>query len=231
MHRFFILPENIQGQSFQITGPDVKHVTRVLRLGVGDRLIVLDGQGGSFLGEIEDIAKDVTGRILADVSSAPEMPVAVTLACALIKGEKMDWVIQKATELGVSKIQPIVTSRCVAQPKAEKVERWQKIAQEAAEQSERLFVPKVLAPIGIDKLTLPLYVCAERGGDPLPQVFTNCEHSSLTVAVGPEGGFTEEEFSRFEALGAHFISLGPRILRAETAALAVLSALLYRFGL
>lgn len=232
MRRFFLPPEGFEGNRFRLTGKDAHHAIRVLRLRVGEPLVLLDGKGGAFWGTIETIDAEVTGTMTGPAPSAPELPLPITLAPALLKGEKFDWVLQKSTELGVHRIQPLLCERCVAQGKEGKLARWQGIAREAAEQSERLLVPEVRSPLPLSKLPFEgtVLYCAERGGAPLPQVLHSLTPERLTAVIGPEGGFSPREDEWLRERGALPVSLGSRILRAETASLAILSMLLYRFG-
>lgn len=235
MRRFFLPPEGFEGNRFRLTGKDAHHAIRVLRLRVGESLVLLDGKGGAFWGIIERIDSEVTGSLTGPAPSAPEMPLPITLAPALLKGEKFDWVLQKSTELGVHRIQPLLCERCVVQGKEGKegkISRWQGIAREAAEQCERLLVPDVLPPLPLSKLPFEgtVLYCAERSGEPMPQVLPSLEPERLTVVIGPEGGFSPREDDWLRERGAIPVSLGTRILRAETASIAVLSMLLYRYG-
>ncbi|HEY9766132.1 MAG TPA: RsmE family RNA methyltransferase [Chroococcales cyanobacterium] len=232
MARFFLSPEDLRGDRFFLRGEDLHHALRVLRLREKDSVVLLDGKGGSFFGHIEQIGKsEASGILTGPAPSAGDLPI--TLACALLRGEKFDLVIQKSTELGVRRIQPIVTERCVSH--GEKLSRWRRIAKEAAEQCERLFLPEILPPVPLASLEfekISLF-CSERGGEKLPASLAKIElkgfSGRILAVVGPEGGFTSSEAELLVSKGASPVSLGKRILRAETAAVAVMSMLLYRF--
>ncbi|HBN07518.1 MAG TPA: hypothetical protein DD435_02350 [Cyanobacteria bacterium UBA8530] len=230
MARFFLSPEDIREERFFLRGEDFHHALRVLRLREKDSVVLLDGKGSSFLGRLDHLGKkEASGVLTGPAPSAGDLPI--TLACALLRGEKFDWVIQKSTELGVRRIQPIVTERCVSN--GEKLSRWKKIAKEAAEQCERLFLPEILPPVPLASLELEeiSLFCSERGGEKLPSVLNKLELKdfSILAVVGPEGGFTPSEGELLVSKGAIPVSLGKRILRAETASVAVMSMLLYRF--
>lgn len=165
---------------------------------------------------------------------APEPSAYVTLFAAVLKGDRQDWLIQKAVELGVSRIQPLLCARGVVKGSApDRTERWQRIAREAAEQCERGIVPQVADPVPLERATwggAMALICTERQGQPLLAVLQALQaHPGirrLAVFVGPEGGWTPEEVSALLARGALAVSLGPRVLRAETAALAALAGLM-----
>lgn len=233
--------------SLTLEGEAFHHLCRVLRLKEGDRLYALDGQGTLYHVTLDAVSKDrATGTVTGSEPAGGEPPVPITLAAAIPKGERWEWILQKATELGVSRILPLMTSRTVVQidPRKaqDKLARWQKIVLEAAEQCERGRVPEVLPPMtwnaflksaAADAAAPSLMLaCLERAGDAIPQVLAASPRpSSVTVLVGPEGGFSPQESDEALALGAKGISLGKRILRAETASLAVLAMLAYHYEL
>jgi 16S rRNA (uracil1498-N3)-methyltransferase len=235
------------GPQVKLDGEAHHHLCRVLRLKEGDRLYALDGQGTLFHVTLDAVSKDqATGTVTGSEPAGGEPPVPITLAAAIPKGERWEWILQKATELGVSRILPLMTSRTVVQIDARKAQdkqaRWQKIVLEAAEQCERGRVPQVLPPMSWNDFlksvssdaTPPglLLACLERSGQALPQVLeASPPPEAITVLVGPEGGFTSQEAEQALALGAKGISLGSRILRAETASLAVLAMLAYHYEL
>lgn len=240
--RVFLPPEAFQGDTVTLTGDAFHHLCRVLRLKAGDRLYALDGLGSIYHVRLDDVAKThATAAVTAKEAASGEPRVPVTLAAALIKGDRWDWLLQKATELGAHRIQPLVTARTVVQvdPRkaADKQARWQKIVLEAAEQSERGQVPEVLPALTLSAflagprpgLTL---ACLERAGQPLPAVLeASPAPEAVTVLVGPEGGFAPQETQELLAAGARGVSLGSRILRAETAGMAVLAMLAYHYEL
>lgn len=235
------------GSSLTLDGEAFHHLCRVLRLKEGDRLYALDGQGLLYHVTLDAVAKDrAHGTVTASEPAGGEPPVSITLAAAIPKGDRWEWILQKATELGVSRILPLMTSRTVVQvdPRKaqDKLARWQKIVLEAAEQCERGRVPEVLTPMTWNAFVKAqaaeapagalLLACLERSGEPLPRVLDAAARpEAVTVLVGPEGGFSPAEADEALAMGAKGISLGSRILRAETASLAVLAMLSYRYEL
>lgn len=195
----------------------------------GDALVALDGRGAAWDAQIREVGRDAAViELLGRGSCAPDPAVHVTLFAAVLKGDRQDWLVQKAVELGVSRIQPIVCERSVVKPGGgEKADRWQRIAQEAAEQCERGIVPEVAVPIALADASwqdATALVCTERRGQPLLAALPRADR--MAVFIGPEGGWGDEEVVWLEGRGAIPVSLGPRILRAETAALAALAGVL-----
>ncbi|MEW6524716.1 MAG: 16S rRNA (uracil(1498)-N(3))-methyltransferase [Bacillota bacterium] len=240
MHRFFVPLENLGPDHIQVTGDDARHMLRVLRLASGDRFIAVTPDGSEYLAELYLMAEGrAAGRIVSRRRASGEPPVRVTLVQALAKGDKMDLVIQKATELGVSLIVPVVTERCVVRLDGERVhsrrERWQRIAQSAAAQCARALVPLVTEvrhwkeAIQVPGLALLAWEGEQAQGlkDVLAGGPTPAE---LAVFVGPEGGYAPHEVEEALSAGLCPVSLGPRILRTETAALALLTAIMYQLG-
>ncbi|MNX41972.1 Ribosomal RNA small subunit methyltransferase E [compost metagenome] len=235
------------GGQVTLDGEAFHHLCRVLRLKEGDRLYALDGLGMLYHVTLDTVSKDrALGHVTSSEPAGGEPPVPITLAAAIPKGERWEWILQKATELGVSRILPLMTSRTVVQIDPRKAQdkqaRWQKIVLEAAEQCERGRVPEVLTPMtwnaflksaATETSPSPLILaCLERSGSPMPQVLGAAPRpEAITVLVGPEGGFSPAEAEEALALGAKGISLGSRILRAETASLAVLAMLAYQYEL
>lgn len=235
--RFFLPPPQILDEAVEFLEGDASHLQRVLRLTTGDRVYVLDGLGALYLVQLTALEKRAAqGRILSRMDAGGELPVPVTLIQGLPKGEKFDWILQKATELGVSRIQPVSTQRCVvkiaADKSADKLRRWDAIVREAAEQCERAKIPEVAPPCSLaDWLGRPqdssalILACLERADAPsLLQVLRETPRpSAFEVIIGPEGGFTPEESNALENAGAKPVNLGRRILRTETASLAALA--------
>ncbi|WP_240986935.1 RsmE family RNA methyltransferase [Acididesulfobacillus acetoxydans] len=242
MHRFKIT--EMGNRAFWLRGKEREHLVRVLRLGPGDRLIGFDNSGGEWLAEVAEIAEEsVTCVIVAESRPDVEAHREVVLAAGLTKGEKLEWVIQKGTELGMRSFIPLRTKRSVLRLEGgkarERVERWQKIAAEAAKQSGRVQEPRVRAvsdwaelpeslPRGCQCL-IPYEAERVRG---LKSVLNTLERGrSVVLLIGPEGGFDPAEVAWAEDhLQAIRVSLGPRILRAETAALAALTMVLADSG-
>jgi 16S rRNA (uracil1498-N3)-methyltransferase len=227
------------GSRQRIEGDAANHITRVLRLERGDPLILFDGRGGEYAAHIEECRKGAVIVTLAD-RSAPlrESPLALTLAQGVSRGERMDWVVQKATELGVARIIPVLTERTVVKLDAKHAERkllhWQGIATAACEQSGRDRIPAVDAPLGLAEFIgavdrratrLLLSPAAGSGIGDLPRPGTG-----IVVLIGPEGGLAEAEQQAALAAGFIGVRLGPRVLRTETAAVAALTLLQHQFG-
>lgn len=241
--RFFVDPGRINGSQVRITGPDVAHITRVLRLGKGGTLIVLDGRGRSYEAEIQSPGRDeVVCEIKKELLTTPACPVKVTLVQGIPKGEKMEIIIQKGTELGVSRVIPLVCRRAVVKLEGDRMlkksERWQRIALEAAKQCRRPDVPEVAEPADLDEVLagLPekcvaLIPWEEEDVLSLKDIlYKNNAVEEIYVFIGPEGGFAPEEAERARAAGVRPVTLGPRILRTETAGIAVLAMVLCRWG-
>lgn len=240
MSKFFIPRDDVKDDTVIIRGDDVKHISKVLRYTVGDEILCCDGMGYDYSAVIDKMDGD---KILCSVKSKTraqtEANVRVTLIQGVPKASKMDYIIQKTTELGISDIYPCEMSRCVAKINdGKKVERWQKIAREAAKQSGRGIVPTVHAPIDVDEAAEILraadvafvpYECAE--GNYLKPILKNNEDAvSAAFMIGPEGGFDKNEIDKLRNAGIPVVSLGKRILRTETAGEAVLSMVMYEIG-
>ncbi len=240
MPKFFVPKENISENSIIITGEDVQHIKKVLRMRTGEELTLCDSCGTDYRAEIGEInEKDILCNILDKAKADTEPNVHVTLFQGLPKAAKMDYIIQKTTELGISKIVPCALARCVSKPEGDKkTARWQKISQEAAKQSGRGIIPEVTNAVKLDNAIEQLKECD------LAFVPYECEDmrsvkSVLTAKkdvktvgfiIGPEGGFDKAEIERLEAAGVTPVSLGKRILRTETAGEAVLTMIMYEIG-
>ncbi|MGO8990739.1 MAG: 16S rRNA (uracil(1498)-N(3))-methyltransferase [bacterium] len=242
MPRFYIPNPRIENGLLKIEGDEVKHIRKVLRLKTGDEILVFDGLGKEFEGTIvEEGRSSVMVKIRDMLSPKRDSPLEVTLAQSLLKGEKMDYLIQKATELGVKEIIPFFSSRSV--PLLEKSRslkrhhRWEKIAVEAAKQCGRGVVPKIeslqtysdmLHAASADQLRLILW---ERDGIKLRDMLEGSkERRKVFFMIGPEGGFSQDEIEKAGRVGFIAVTLGRRILRAETASLCFLSILQYEWG-
>ena len=235
MPRFFISAP-VDGFAL-LTGEDAAHITRSLRMTAGDAITLCDGQGTDYFGVLCETADGmVKVKIDRSEPSRGEPDCRVTLFQGLPKGEKMDLIVQKSVELGAAKIVPFLAARCVSRPDAKaaakKVQRWQKIAEEAAKQSQRGKIPAVLplhtleqalSLAAQDELTLAFY---EAAGEPLRMLIAAYPAPPHRVSffIGPEGGFDPGEIAAIEAAGGRCATLGPRILRTETAPLCALSA-------
>jgi 16S rRNA (uracil1498-N3)-methyltransferase len=238
--RVFVRPEAIVGDRVRFEADEARHLGRVRRLRPGDLVEATDGAGHLYTVRLAALAgASAWGTIEARAEPGRESPCAITLAQAILKGDRMAWLVQKATELGVARIVPMETARVVARVAsgAAPHRRWERIAREAVKQSRRVVVPTVerprrLADAVAEARTHDLaLLCWERSGLTLDHaVPTAGRPARLLLLVGPEGGFTPEEVVSAEAAGARPFSLGPRILRAESAGLAALALCQYRFG-
>ena len=234
--RFHASPDAFTQQTITLAADEARHLRDVLRLKPGDQVYVFDGLGHEFRSTVSNIRRDVAElRIETEVEPAkPESHLQLNLGVALLKGEKFDLVVQKATELGVTKITPLITRYADihlrdASDATKRVARWQRIALEAAKQSGRAFVPEISLPVAFDKLEVEGdgVMFSERDGESIENL---PGASSITALVGSEGGWADEEIETAQARGFHVLTLGGRILRAETAAIAVTVLMQHRFG-
>lgn len=234
MPKFFTKSDYIYDKELKIVGEDVSHISKVLRMSAGDNIIVCDGEGNDYDAVITSVSKtevvaEITGKYVCDA----EPCVDVTLYQALPKQGKMEYIIQKNTELGVSKIVPVYTKRCVVKP-SDKTERWSKVAESAAKQCGRGIIPQVMPVVTFEEaikqmkdydLALMPYECEEENG--LKKVLQSSEYKSVSIFIGPEGGFDLKEVETAINAGVKTVTLGKRILRTETAASAVLPIIMY----
>ncbi len=231
LQRLVIAPAQISAQQIALTLPQQHYLGRVLRLRSGDRFVAMDGLGQGWLAALTpDIS---TAEILEPIHTQTELPVSVTLLMALPKNG-MDDVVRQATELGVDRIVPILSDRTLLKPSPQKLDRWQRIAQEAAEQCERQIVPEVQSPqpwaVALQTWNAQhstCYLCAERGARShlltCLEVGNRDGRVAMTIATGCEGGWTEAEIEGAIAAGYQPVSLGARILRAVTAPVVALT--------
>ena len=236
--RFFAPPSafNFTKRTVTLTADEARHLREVLRLKPGDEVSVFDGAGKEFRARVAQAQRDFAELELDEeiAPARPESPLQIILAVALLKGEKFDLVVQKATELGVTKIVPLITRYADIKLRDEsdaskRVARWQRIALEAAKQSGRAVVPTVDNPTQFESVLCPSSPCllfSEKYGHGLTQIDTD----SVTAIIGSEGGWSDEELDEARAAGAQIVTLGGRILRAETAAITVAALLQHRFG-
>ncbi|MDO4294913.1 MAG: 16S rRNA (uracil(1498)-N(3))-methyltransferase [bacterium] len=241
MYRFFVEKEQIVGEEVQIRGTDVNHIKHVLRMKVGEPIRISDKKEMDYLCEIVALSEDeVRAKIVEAKVGETELLAELILFQGLPKSDKLEWIIQKAVELGVAKVFPVAMKHSVVkiEPKKEtaKQKRWNSIAESAAKQSKRLIVPQVGEVLSyaacveqmkeLDLVLLP-YECAE-GMEGTKQALAKLQKGSrVGIVIGPEGGFAEEEVAAAKEAGAQIVSLGKRILRTETAGLAMLSILMY----
>ncbi|MCA1318884.1 16S rRNA (uracil(1498)-N(3))-methyltransferase [Bacillus tianshenii] len=249
MQRYFVHSNQIEDQTITITGEDVHHIVRVMRMNVEDRLLCsLSDTRQTALCQIAEITNDmVVAHIVEWISAEVELPVRVTIANGLPKGDKLELVIQKGTELGAEMFIPFNAARSIVKwdekKGQKKVERWNKIAKEAAEQSHRSFLPEVTAPLSFAELLkesgnydhkLVAYEESAKKGErsAFAQALQNMNAGeSVLMLFGPEGGLSEKEIDKLTEQGFILCALGPRILRTETAPLYALSAISYHFEL
>lgn len=240
MHRFFVPPDNIIGRQLILTGEQAHQVAQVLRMRPGDEVVALDNAGWEYGVRLTAVSRQqVTGDILQKRTAVGEPSVHMTLYMALLKREKFEWVLQKGTEVGVNCFVPVVTRRTLVQNadiKAGKLARWHKIIAEAAEQSGRGRVPALHAPVKLadafrqlqaDVAIIPWE--AETAVN-LRAVVAGKAAQTIALFIGPEGGFAPEEIEMARQHGAFAVTLGKRILRAETAAIAAAVLLEYEHG-
>ncbi len=244
MPTFFVTADAVTPPTIRITDPLLRHLRDSLRLKIGDPLTVTDSEGTRYLASIATIsAKALEARIINTSSAPARIAQPLVLALALLKGEKMDWVIQKATELGVERFIPVQSGHSVVKVQAERVDhqraRWERIALEAAQQSERWTVPTIDAPTELGSIwesaagtsAIRLMLAERSTGSSLNSLSLPCDPShTLWLLVGPEGGWDVDELRLAHKHGWQFVSLGTRILRAETAAIAAVSILQSRLG-
>ena len=245
MHRCFIQPGNIVGDRIKLDRKESYHLKTVLRIRIGDELIGFDGSGHEYQLVITALEKEYAeARMLSTYISPVESPVRIILAQALVKGEKMDFILQKAVELGVAAVVPLISQHVAfnlaVNKYAAKQERWQAIVLEACKQSGRTIIPQVYPIISWTEYLTRLseekslnLLCYEKSAPPIKTVLRSSVAegcSCFQVMIGPEGGWAETEIASAEHYGVHFVSLGPRILRTETAGLAALSILQYENG-
>ena len=239
MRRVFISGE-LQ-EEIKISGSDAHHIIHVLRGKVGQQLVVVDSLRQVAETEIIALAEDhLLLRLGKHLSADTEPPIEVTLAQSLPKGDKMDFIVQKAVELGVSRIIPVVAANCVvkydAAKRVSRQKKWQKIADEAAKQCGRTLQPVVERVMALEEVLenseeASLFMCYEGEADqPIREFFASSEDSRFCVLVGPEGGFSPAEVALCRQNDVQTVTMGPRILRTETASLAALSLLLYAKG-
>ncbi|MFH1790485.1 MAG: RsmE family RNA methyltransferase [Candidatus Omnitrophota bacterium] len=240
MSRFYVPKENVDGSRIRIEGHEARHVLNVMRLSVSDRVVVFDGTGNEYVGFIRETRP---GRVVVEIVEtkipAPEDMPRVTLAQAVPKKGRMDYIVQKATELGVYRIIPVFAERCVAQTDpdrgAVKAKRWQRIAEEAAKQCGRKCVPEISrvtefreAVNDIENYDLALAAWLSDDTVSLKAAISGFSGRSVVVFIGPEGDFTPGEMNMaMTHPNCKAVSLGRRVLKSDTAGLFALSCLNY----
>lgn len=241
MSRFFVSPEELKGETLMLTGENAAHA-RVLRIKCGEQVILCDGQGRECSCIVTDINPDqITLSVSEHRETCSEPGVFVAIYMAFSKGDKFEHVIQKATELGAGEIVAFPSARCISKPDeksiTKKLERWQKIASSAAEQSGRGRIPKVVVLNSYDE-ALKRAACSDLAilfyeneqGRTLHDALSQKSYSSVSLLTGPEGGLESAEVKKAVDAGLKVCTLGKRILRCETAPLCALSAVMYDSG-
>ena len=245
MRRFFTEPENISTECAKIT-EDAGHITKVLRMNIGDKILIFDGTGYEYTAELTSINKEVCeAKIISKEYSEQEPKVKVIIYQGIPKSDKMEGIIQKSVELGASSIVPVSMDRCVSKldnPKksSEKIKRWNKIAVEAAKQCGRGVLPSVESPISfkqaIERLkatelsVMPYEVLGHSGVSSLRDTLCLSNATEIGVMIGPEGGFSDSEAEYAKVNNINMVGLGKRILRTETVSSAILAAIMYQSG-
>ena len=241
MTRFFVTPEQMQGDFLVLTDENAAHA-KVLRLKAGERVLICDGSGNECHCTISDVSANQISLVVNNrQESATEPKVKASIYMAFSKGDKLEHVIQKATELGAYEIVAFPCSRCVSRPDeksiTKKLERWQKIAASAAEQSGRGYIPKVLtvnsykaAIEGAAAADLPILFYENERATTLKMAIEAQNFKTVSLLTGPEGGLEPKEVEMAKDAGMHICTLGSRILRCETAPLCALSAVMYATG-
>jgi len=252
MNRFFVKPEYIENDVVEISGDDFNHISNSLRLKKGDKIIISIGDGYDYIVRLVNFKESsVSGQIIEKKSNQTEPSINIDLAQAIPKNRNIEFVIQKGTEIGVNNIIPLETERTIVKLSKSKekrrIERWQTIAEESAKQSQRGNVPRIEGLVSFDnkekleellnKYDRVLVLYAGETSKNIKDTIKNYKKNkigNILLFIGPEGGFTKQEIELLEnsvsSTKVETISLGPRILRTETAGIVALSAILYEFG-
>lgn len=229
MRRFFAEPERCKGSLIELDEAESRHLSQVLRAQVGEQVTVLNGAGGVYECRIERVTKRNVFLTVEKREQRDPLPYEITLFQAIPKGKVMEWIVQKATELGARKIVPILTERTVVEISAEsnKVEKWRAIAIESIKQCGSAHLPKIDGPVEFSKAVrqvtgLPFVAVLTPTAGEMHEFFGR-DRRPVQLWIGPEGDFTSEEVQRLEEAGAHPITLGPLVLRCDTAAVTALA--------
>jgi 16S rRNA (uracil1498-N3)-methyltransferase len=227
MPRVFVPPERLIGERVVLDGEPHRHLAKVLRLQAGNEVLVFDGSGTEIEARVLEVGPRTIELALGQRRAVAFAPVTITLLQALPKADRMDIIVQKATELGVARIVPVVASRSIAKPSGSRLRRWQVIAQEAARQSGRADVPEIADPLALPQAVeqvrdgTRLVLWEEEQGHPLRGALDGS--SQIALLVGPEGGLAVQEVVEARTHGFVPVGLGPRILRVETAAIVAVA--------
>lgn len=246
MHRFYVPNIDASERAISLDGTVARQLRTVLRVDSGEHIRLFDGSGSEWEVEVDHVGKgSVSTTLISAVKPVPEPRVSVTMLLGLARPERIELAIQKCTELGAVRFVPVTSERVqggnTGTPSPKRLERWQRIAIEAAEQSGRAIVPTVESPMAVlDAVEQtaeqqPVLCMWEEVADqsrPLSTVLRSFGSGSTKLAalIGPPGGFTEEEVTAIQEVGADLVTLGSRVLRSETAAITVMSAILYELG-
>jgi 16S rRNA (uracil1498-N3)-methyltransferase len=239
--RFYSKPSSFTETSVRLDADEAHHLTRVLRIGLGARVFVFDGEGLEYECEVARVAKhEVDLNLLRRLDDVVESPLRLTLAQALIKGDKFDWVIQKATELGVTRIVPLVTEHSdikrAEERASQRTERWRRVSLEALKQCGRRRLVEICEPAPFNDFCGYVdqdarLIFSERGGESIAGVSAKLRDvNQLSLCVASEGGWSERELLKAASCGFTAVNLGARILRTETAAIAAVSLAQHLFG-
>lgn len=242
MSRFYVPKEAVKGNKIAVGGEEAHHILDVMRLKVLDKVVAFDGTGVEYVGFIKDIGrKSLTIEVVETRTPAGKGNSKITLIQAIPKKDKMDYVVEKATELGVDFIFPVVTRRTIVKwddsKKAACVDRWRRIAKNAAKQCGRADIPEIdnvadACDIFKDstEYDLALIAALDDTARPLKNILSDFKGGKIAVAIGPEGDFTPDEIKEAVGAGFRLVNLGPRVLRSDTAGLAVLAILNYELS-
>ncbi|WP_291964978.1 16S rRNA (uracil(1498)-N(3))-methyltransferase [Caloramator sp.] len=243
MHKFFVKTDNIINDKINITNDDIQHITKVLRLKIGDTIQICDGNENEYICDIVEInKKNVICQIKEKFKNRNESNINIVLFQGLPKAQKMELIIQKGVEIGVKEFYPIITERVVVKTDGKdicnKLERWNRISYEAAKQSNRGIIPTVNNLISFEealdilkRFDLVVVPYEKEKSTSFKELFNESrDYKNIAVIIGPEGGFSEEEINIFIKNGFKPITLGPRILRTETAGLVASTILLYELS-
>ena len=231
MSERFFLPSDLNAAELQLAGQEAHHLAHVLRLGVGRTVVLFDGQGNEAEAVIESVSKREVRLRPGPVRRPPRpMSVSITLAVAPPKGDRFRWLVEKATELGVRRLVPLITERTIVHPREGKLEKLRQTVIAACKQSGRSELMELMDPIGFSRMCdgfkiktsseSPRALILQPGGDPLARVLADASPSPTILLIGPEGGFTDSEIELARSAGVRIASLGRTILRTETAAIA-----------
>ena len=242
MSRFYVPKESVKGNKIFVYGKEAHHILDVMRLKKSDSVVTFDGTGKEYVGVIKEVGRD---SLVVEVAETREsnsgLKIAVTLIQAIPKKEKMDYIVEKATELGVSAVIPVIAGRTIVnwdeKKKEAHAQRWCKISREASKQCGRSDIPDVSSVKDLKSAVkdtenhdLKLIAALSDGAISLKDALKDFEGKRITIAIGPEGDFTPDEIKLAKSLGFKVVNLGQRVLKSDTAGLAMLAVLNYEFS-